>query len=149
MDREEDDGGLFDAVFGGGSGGPGWEATHLLDLEPAELEEAVVALYEAEGYEVERAGPTAEDGVDFLARDSGLLRSSTTVLCVRAGRSVSTATVDLLERAREINGAGTAVLVRPEGFPEAVREAAAGRPVTLLDAGLLVDRLDRTDLSPP
>lgn len=149
MDKEEDDGGLFDAVFGGGSGGPSWEAAHLLGLEPADLEEVVVALYEAEGYDVERAGPTAEDGVDFLARDSGLLSSSTTVLCVRAGRSVSTATVDLLERAKEINGAETAVLVRPEGFPEAVHEAAAGRPVTLLDAGLLADRLDRTDLDPP
>jgi len=149
MDREEDDGGLFDSVFGSGSGGPGWEPSHLLGLEPSALEEAVVALYEAEGYDVERAGPTAEDGVDFLARQSGLLRSSTTVLCVRGGRSVSNATVDLLERAREINGAGTAVLVRPEGFPETVREAAAGSQVTLLDAGLLADRLDRTDLEPP
>ncbi len=149
MDREEDDGGLFDAVFGSGSEGPGWEAAHLLDLEPTDLEEAVVALYEAEGYDVERAGPTAEDGVDFLARDSGLLRSSTRVLCVRGGRSVSAATVDLLERAKEINGAETAVLVRPEGFPDAVHEAAAGRPVTLLDADLLADRLDRTDIDPP
>jgi len=149
MDKEEDDGGLFDGVFGGGSGGPSWEPSHLVDLEPAALEDAVVALYEAEGYDVERASPTAEDGVDFLARESGLLRSSTTVLCVRAGRSVSTATVDLLERAKEINGAETAVLVRPEGFPEAIHEAAAGRPVTLLDAGLLADRLDRTDLEPP
>jgi hypothetical protein len=40
------------------------------------------------------------------------------------------------------------VLIRPEGFPEPVQEAAAGRSVTLLDADLLVERLNRSGLDP-
>jgi hypothetical protein len=144
-----DDGGLFDSVLGGGSGTPDWDPAQLHGLGVADLEKTVVALYEAEGYEVERAGPTAEDGVDFIARDSRLLRSSKRILCVRSGdRSVSRAIVDLLDRSREINGAETAVLIRPDGFPEPVREAAAGRAVTLLDGELLAERLNRSGLDP-
>lgn len=148
-DRGGDEGSLFDSVLGGGSGGPDWKASHLLGLEAADLEETVVALYEAEGYEVERAGPTAEDGMDFIARDSGLLRSSKRILRVRSGdRSVSRAIIGLLDRSPKINGTEAAVLIRPDGFSEPVREAAAGRSVTLLDADLLIERFNRSELSP-
>jgi hypothetical protein len=95
----------------------------------AELEETVVALYEAEVYDVERAGPTAEDGMDFIARNSELLRSSTRILCVRSGdQSVSRVIVDLLDRSREMNGAEMAVLIRRTDFPSrSERPPPAGR----------------------
>lgn len=130
--------------------GGGWTLDAVRGLDAAALETLVERLLTAEGQSVDRAAPNSEGGVRLVATKSGLLRSTTTVVAVKpAGHSVSAATVDRVERARGINGADRGVVVRPIGFDDAVRAAAASTKVDLLAGERLVERLERAGVEPP
>lgn len=135
----------------GSSGGYAWDADDFDQLTPADFEMVVGALFTAEGYDVERAGPTVERGIDLIARKSGFIRSKTAVIAVVSpGGTVSPATVEQVERARTMNGAGNAVIVRPESFDGSVRDAVyEANSVELLSSQKLIDRLTAASVNPP
>lgn len=123
-----DDNGYFSSLLGGDSSGGGheWGMRELYDLSPTEFEQVVGASYTGDGYDVELAGPTVEGGIDLIGTKSGFIRSKTIVVSViPPGGTVSSATVEQLERGRGINGAKLGVLARPEPFGDDIERAAA------------------------
>lgn len=147
-----DDEGFFRSLLNrGSSGGYTWNADDFDQLTPSDFETVVGALFTAEGYDVEHAGPTVEGGIDLIARKSGIIRSKTTVISVISpGGTISPATVEKVERARTMNGATNAVIVRPESFNGPVRDAVyESNNVELLSGQELIDRLMAADVVPP
>lgn len=143
---------LFKSLLERGSrGGYRWDLNYLGRLSPADFELVVGALITAEGFEVEYAGPTVERGIDLVAQKSGFIRSKTTVIAVTPpGGTVSPATVEQIERARTMNGADHAIIVRPTPFGTDVRTVAADiGTVELLAGDNLIDRLTAAGVSPP
>lgn len=141
---DDGDGGFFGSLFGGGGGGD-WTTDDVAALDAAELEELLELLYDAEGADVERAAPNVEGGIRLIVRESGLLGSKKVVVTPRPAEfTVSRGSVENLERARSMNGADRAELVRPAPFDRKVRDAADGTKVTLVDAEDLVARLNRS-----
>lgn len=142
----------FSSLLGSDSSGGGyeWSTWDLSELSPLAFERVVGALYTADGYSVERPGPTVEGGIDLIAEKSGFIRSKTVVISViPPGGTVSVATVRELERGRGINGAKQGILVRPEPFGEKIQEATRDNAVTLLDGQQLTDRLTDNGVVPP
>jgi HJR/Mrr/RecB family endonuclease len=147
-----DDEGFFRSLLNrGSSGGYTWDSTDFDQLTSSEFEQIVGALFTAEGYDVERAGPTVERGIDLLARKSGIIRSKTTVIAVISpGGTIAPATVEQVERARTMNGAANAVIVRPDAFNDTIRDAAYDvGGVELLAGQKLTDRLSAAGVQPP
>jgi HJR/Mrr/RecB family endonuclease len=148
-----DDEGFFRSLLNRGSSGDGytWDSAVFDQLTPTDFETAVGALFTAEGYDVERAGPTVEGGIDLVAQKSGLIRSKTTVIAVTpSGGTISPATVQQVERARTMNGAANAIIVRPEPFGPSIRDAASDADsVELLAGRELIDRLTAADVPTP
>lgn len=132
----------------GSSGGYTWSADDFKHLTPSEFETVVGALFTAEGYDVERAGPTVERGIDLIARKSGIFRSKTVVIAVISpGGSISPATAEQIERGRTMNGAASGVIVRPESFGEPIHDAVSEENnVELLSGQELIDRLTAADV---
>ncbi|WP_330630633.1 restriction endonuclease [Halocatena halophila] len=128
-----------------------WDVQELRNLTAEELERVVGALYAADGFTVEAAGPQSESGIDLLCEKRGFFRSKLFVVSiVPPGGTVTTASIESIERARSINGAKRAVLVRPEAFEETVAsKAAAYDALELVDADRLTCRLSRHDVFPP
>jgi HJR/Mrr/RecB family endonuclease len=135
----------------GSSGGYTWDSADFDRLTPSEFETVVGTLFTAEGYDVERAGPTVERGIDLIARKSGFIRSKTAVIAVISpGGTISPATVEQIERARTMNGAASAVIVRGESFGGSVRDAVhEADNVELLSGQGLIDRLNAKGVTPP
>jgi HJR/Mrr/RecB family endonuclease len=146
-----DDEGFFRSLFNHGENGYTWDSADFGQLTSSEFEQVVGALFTAEGYDVERAGPTVERGIDLLARKSGIIRSKTAVIAVISpGGTIAPATVEQVERARTMNGAANAVIVRPETFNDTIRETVCDADnVELLAGRKLIDRLSAADVQPP
>jgi HJR/Mrr/RecB family endonuclease len=148
-----DDEGFFRSLLNRGSSGGGyrWDSTDFDQLTPSEFERVVGALFTAEGYDVERAGPTVERGVDLLARKSGIIRSKTTVIAVISpGGTIAPATVEQVERARTMNGASNAIIVRPDSFNDTIRDVVFdANSVELLAGQKLIDQLSAAGVQPP
>lgn len=128
-----------------------WGPNSLNQLSPADFEAVTGAMITAEGFEVEYAGPTVEGGIDLVAQKSGFIRSKTTIISVTPpGGTISPATVKQVERARTMNGAGHAIIVRPAPFGDDIRSVAADiGTIELLAGENLIDRLTAADVSPP
>lgn len=145
--------GFFSSLLGRSSSGKAheWTGRELSRLTPTEFEQVVGSLYTADGYDVELAGPTAEGGVDLLARNPGFLRSKLLVIAViPPGGTASSATVRQLARAREMNGATLGVLVRPARFERNVQAVADDSgSIELVGAEKLASRLTRLGVLPP
>ncbi|UPM41848.1 restriction endonuclease [Halocatena salina] len=148
-----DDGNRFSSLLGGDTSGGRyeWGVRALYDLSPSAFERVVGALYIAEGYEVERAGPTVEGGIDLIAKKSGFIRSKTVVISIiPPGGTVSLPTVKQLERGRGINGAKVGILVRPKPFRDEIRRAATDNgAIELLDGQQLTTRLTDNGVAHP
>lgn len=144
-----DDEGFFRSLLNRGSSeGYTWSADDFGHLTPSEFETVIGALFTAEGYDVERAGPTVERGIDLIARKSGLLRSKMIVIAVISpGGSISPATVEQIERGRTMNGAASGVIVRPESFNSSIHDAVSeANNIELLSGQELTDRLTTADV---
>ncbi|RRJ32504.1 restriction endonuclease [Halocatena pleomorpha] len=148
-----DDGNRFSSLLGGDSSGGGyeWDSRALYELSPAAFERVVGALYTADGFDVEGAGPTVEGGIDLIAKKSGFIRSKTIVISViPPGGTVSLPTVNQLERGRGINGASQGILARPKPFRDAIRNAAVDNgTIELLDGQQLITRLTNNGVVHP
>lgn len=144
---------LFNSLLNRGSswGEIRWGLDDLNRLSPADFELVIGALITAEGFEVEYAGPTVEGGIDLVARKSGFIRTKTTVISVTPpGGTVTSATINQVEHARTINGAGHAILARPAPFETDVRALATDiGTVELLAGGNLLERLTVAGVSSP
>lgn len=147
-----DDGDRFHSLLGGDSSGGGyeWDVRNLSALSPQAFERVVGALYTADGYGVEGAGPTVEGGIDLIGEKSGFIRSKKIVISViPPGGTVAVATVKELERGRGINGAKLGILARPEPFRDKIQQAASDNTIELLDGQQLARRLTGNGVSPP
>jgi HJR/Mrr/RecB family endonuclease len=147
-----DDEGFFRSLLNRGSSrdGNAWDSVDFDQLSSPDFETAVGALFTSEGYDVERAGPTVEGRIDLVARKSGLIRSKTIVIAVTPpGGTISPATIQQVERAREMNGAANAIIVRPEPFNDPIHDATSTTNVELLAGQVLIDRLTAADVGVP